>query len=75
MPQHKDSSEQLLVKSLSFATNIFGGWQSGHGSAHLPKAATDAPRDVPEPQQFAEDTQQLSDPSPLLLETNEPSIS
>lgn len=34
----------------------------------------DMPWDVPEPQQFAEDMQQLSESSPLLLETNEPTI-
>lgn len=33
------------------------------------------PWDAPEPQQFAEDVQQLSDSAPLLLETNEPNSS
>jgi len=46
----------------------------GHGLLYIPKAAMDMPWDIPAPRRFAEDTQQLSHSSPLLLETNETTI-
>lgn len=52
----------------------FLGWQSGALFTKLPRASLDMPWDAPEPQQFAEDVQQLSDSIPLSLKTKEPTI-